>query len=84
MVLEKALQSPLGYEEIKPANPKGNQCRIFIGRIDAKIEARILWPHDTKSQIIRKDPDAEKRLEAGEEGDDRGQDGWMVSRTQWT
>ena len=81
MVLEKTLESPLDYEEIKPVNPKGNQFRIFIGRIDAKIETRILWPHDTKGQIIRKDPDAEKSLEAGEEGDHRGQGGWMVSRT---
>ena len=25
-----------------------------------------------------------ERLRAGEEGDDRGQDGWMASLTQWT
>ena len=25
-----------------------------------------------------------ERLKAGEEGDDRGQDGWMASLTQWT
>ena len=31
MVLEKTLESPLDFEEIKPVNPKGNQPLIFIG-----------------------------------------------------
>ena len=31
---------------------------MFIGRTDA--EAPILWPRDVKSQLIGKDPDAEK------------------------
>ena len=30
-------------KEIKPVNPKGNQSRIFIGRIDAKAKALILF-----------------------------------------
>ena len=32
----------------------------FIGRIDAAVEAPILWPPDTKSRLIGKDPDAGK------------------------
>ena len=60
MVLEKTLQSPLDSKEIKPVNPKGNQSRILFGKTDAKAEALILWPPDVKSQLIRKDPDAEK------------------------
>ena len=32
VVLEKTLESPLDYKEIKPVNPKGNQPWIFIGR----------------------------------------------------
>ena len=47
-------------KEIKPVNPKGNQPWIFIGRTDAEAEAPTLWPPDVKSQLIRKDPDAEK------------------------
>ena len=43
MVLEKTLESPLESKEIKPVNPKGNQSRIFIGRIDAKAKALILF-----------------------------------------
>ena len=58
VVLEKTLESPLDSKEIKPVNPKGNQCWIFIGRIDA--EAPILWPTDAKSQQTANDPDAGK------------------------
>ena len=32
----------------------------FIGRIDAEAEAPILWPPESKSPLIRKDPDAGK------------------------
>ena len=31
-----------------------------IGRTDEEAEAPLLWPPDTKSQLIRKDPDAGK------------------------
>ena len=59
-VLEKTLKSPLDCKEIKPVSPKGNQPWIFIGRTDAEAEAPVLWPPDTKSQLIGKDPDAGK------------------------
>ena len=59
-MLEDTLESPLDSKEIKLVNPKGNQPWIFIGRTDAEAEAPILWPPDAKSQLIRKDPDAEK------------------------
>ena len=58
VVLEKALESPLDSKEIKPVNPKGNQFWVFIRRTDAKV--LILWPPDTNSQLIGKDPAAEK------------------------
>ena len=41
VVLEKTLESPLGWKEIKPVNPKGNQFWIFIGRTDAEAKALI-------------------------------------------
>ena len=72
MVLEKTLESPLDCKEIKPVNPKGNQSRIFIGRTDAESEAPILRPPDGKSRLIRKDPDAGKRVRVGGEGGDKG------------
>ena len=82
VVLEKTLESPLDCKEIQPVCPKGNQSWIFIGRTNA--EALILWPPDAKSWFIGKDPDAGKDQKAGEEGDDRGWDGWMASLAWWT
>ena len=58
VVLEKTLKSPLDFKEIKPVSPKGTQPWIFTKRTDAEVEAPILWPPDKKSQLIRKDPDA--------------------------
>ena len=60
MVLEKTFESPLDNKEIKPVNPKGNQCSIFIERTDTEAEAPILWPPDAKSWLTGKDPDAGK------------------------
>ena len=60
MVLEKPLENPLDYKEIKPVNPEGNQPRIFIGRTNAETETPILWTSDVKSRLIGKDPDAGK------------------------
>ena len=54
VVLEKTFDHPLDCKEIIPVNPKGNQPWIFIVRTDAKAEAPVLWPPDTKSQLIGK------------------------------
>ena len=58
IVLEKSLESPLDCKEIQPVHPKGIQTWRFIGRTDAEAEAPILWPPDSKSWLIGKDPDA--------------------------
>ena len=68
VVLEKTLESPLDFKEIKPVNPKGNQHWIFTGRTDAAPEAPILWPPDVKSQLIGKDPDGGKDWRQEEKG----------------
>ena len=81
VVLEKILESPLDCKEIKPVNSKGNQSWIFNGRTDAETEARILWLHDAKSWLIRKDSE---RLKTAGEGDGIGWDSWIASPTQWT
>ena len=75
VVLEKTLESPLDYKEIKLVNPKGNQSWIFIRRTDAEAEAPILWLPDAKIHLIGKDPDSGK--DRAEEVDDRGWDDWM-------
>ena len=68
VVLEKTLESPLDSKEIKSVNLKGNQLWIFIGRTDAEAEALIVWPPYVKSQLIGKDPDAEKDGRQKEKG----------------
>ena len=50
VVLEKTLESPLDYREIKSVNLKGNQPWIFIGRNEA--EGPILWPLDVKRKTL--------------------------------
>ena len=49
VVLEKTLESLLDCKEIQPVHLKGDQSWVFIGRIDAKAEAPILWPPDVKN-----------------------------------
>ena len=83
VVLEKTLESPLDSKEVKRINLKGNQPWIFIGRTYAKVDAPIFWPPDAKSHHWKK-PWWGERLRAGEEGGNRGWDGWMASLTQWT
>ena len=67
-MLEKTLENSLDSKEIKPANPKGNQPWIFIGRTDAEAEAPIPWPPDAKSGLIGKDPNAGKDWSQEEKG----------------
>ena len=64
LVLEKTLESPLDFKEIKPVKPKGNQSWIFIGRTDADAET----PSDAKNWLIWKDPDAGKVWRQEEKG----------------
>ena len=80
---EKTLESPLDCKEIQPFHSKGDQPWDFFGRNDAKAEAPVFWPPHAKSWLIGKDWCWEG-LGAGGEGDDRGWDGWMASRTWWT
>ena len=80
VVLDKTLESPLDYKEIKPVNPKGNQPWIFIGRTHAEAEAPILWPPDAKSWLIRKDFNAGKGWRQKEK---RMTENEMVGRHHW-
>ena len=58
VVLGKTLESPLDLDckEIKPANPKGNQSWIFIGRTDTEAEALIfchlMWRTDSSETTL--------------------------------
>ena len=68
VVLEKTLESPLDFREIKPINLKGNRSWIFIARTDAEAEAPVLWPPDVKNWPIGKEPDAGKDWRQEEKG----------------
>ena len=68
VVLQKTLESPFEYKEIKSVNPKGNKPWIFIRRIAAEAEAPILCPLDAKNWLIGKDPDAGKDWRQKEKG----------------
>ena len=66
VVLEKTLESPLDYKEIKSINSKGNQSWIFIGRTDAEAKAPILG-HLMKEPTHWKRPWCWESLRAGED-----------------
>ena len=68
VVLEKTLESPLDFKENQPVHPKGDRSWVFTGRTDVEVETPILWPHDVKSWLIWKDPDAGKDWGQEEKG----------------
>ena len=59
---------PLDCKEIQPVHPKGDQSWVFTGSTDVEVETPILWPPDTKSWLIWKDPDAGKDWGQEEKG----------------
>ena len=67
MMLEKTLESPLDCKEIQPVHPK-DQSWVFTGSTDAEAATPILWPPDSKSWLIGKDPDAGKDWGQEEKG----------------
>ena len=71
VVMEKTLESPLDWKDIKPVNPKRNQPLIFIGRTVAEAKAPKFWPPDAKSQFIGNNTDAGKDWGQEEKGRQR-------------
>ena len=68
VVLEKILESPLDYKEIKPVNSKRNRSWIFIGMSDTEDQTPTLWSPDEKNWLIGKDSDAWKDWRQEEKG----------------
>ena len=60
MVLEKALENPLGLKEIQPVHPKGDQSWVFIGRTDGEAETPSF------GRLMRRTDSLEKTLMLGE------------------
>ena len=82
VVLENTLESPLECKEIQPVHPKGDQSWIFIGRTDTEAETPVLGHLMQRADSLER-PWCWERLKVGEEGNNRGWDGWMASPTQW-
>ena len=80
VVLEKTLESPLDCKQILPVHPKGDQSWIFIGRIDAEVEAPIIWSPAAKNWLVGKDPDAGKDWRQEEK---RTTEDEMIGRVLW-
>ena len=68
VVLEKAPERALDCKEIQPVYPKGDHSWVFIGRTDVEAETPVLWPPDSKSWLIWKDPDSGKYWGQKEKG----------------
>ena len=68
VALEKTPDSPSDSKEIKPANPNEINSEYSLEGQMLVAEAPILWPPDTKSQLIGKDPDAGKDWRQEEKG----------------
>ena len=84
VVLEKTLESPLGQQE-DPTSPSWSKSVLNIHW------KNLCWSWNSNTLATRckelthlKRPWCWERLKAGEEGDDRGWDGWMASLTWWT
>ena len=84
VVLEKTLESPLDCKEIQLVHPKGGQSWVFIGRTDVEVETPSTLATSCEGLTHWKILWRWEGLGTGGEGDDRGWDGWMASRTQWT
>ena len=84
VVLEKTLENPLDWKEIKPVRLKGDQSWIFIGRTDAEAEVPILSPPVARNWLIGKDADAGKDWRQQERGTTEGERvGWYHWLWRW-
>ena len=59
-MLEKTLESPLGFKEIQPVHPKGDQSWVFIGGLMLKLKLQYFGHLMQRADPLEKGPDAEK------------------------
>ena len=82
VVLENTLESPLGYKEIKPVNPKGINPEYLLEGLMLKLKLQYF------GHLMQRDDSMEKilmlRKIEGRKGDNREWDGCMATPTQWT
>ena len=81
MVLEKTLESPLEARRSNQSILKEISPEYSLEGWMLKLNRLATWCEEL---TYLKRPWCWERLRAGGEGNDRGWDGWMASRTQWT
>ena len=81
-MLEKTLESPLDWKEVKPNSPKSTLNVLWKDWCWSWSSNTLATWYEELTHLKR--PWFWARLRAGGEGDDRGWDGSMVSSTQWT
>ena len=78
VALEKTLESPLDYKQIKPGNPKEISPECSLEGLMLKLKLQSF------DYLMRRSNSLEKPLmKAGGGRDNRGWDGWLESQTQW-
>ena len=83
VVVEKTLESSLDCKEIEPVHPKQINPGYSLEGLMMKLNSNTLATWCEELTHLKR-PWCWERLWAGEKGDNRGWDGWMVSLTQWT
>ena len=68
-------ESPLDCRQSQPVHPEEDQCWVSIGRTDVEAETPVLWPPNSKSWLIWKDPDVGKGW--GQEEKGTTEDEWL-------
>ena len=71
-MLEKTLESPLDWKEIKTVNPKGNQSGCSLEGLMLKLKPQYFGHLMRRVDSLEKDSDAGRDLRAEGEGDNRG------------
>ena len=49
MLLNCGVGEHLGFKEIQPVHPKGDQSWVFIGGTDVEADMPIFWPPDARA-----------------------------------
>ena len=77
-MLKKTLESPLGYKNIKPVNPKGNQPWIFIRSTVRKLKlqyfSHLMWRANSLGNTFMTEKHLHERLKAKR---------WGFQRMRW-
>ena len=83
VVLEKTLESPLDYKEIKLSVLREISPEYSLEELMLELKLQyfglLMWRTDSFEKTLMLG-----KIKGGGEGDDRGWDGWMASPTWWT